>query len=397
MLGAQWLAIGVVGAVSFLLNVFIARSFGPEAFGVYVQAITLGMFLLVLVDGGFSKLLLRETARSTPALAGDAKNLHSFAYGHGLTVTALLLAVVLVVPLPAHPPTLVATVLAFAITAFIYLSLAILRGEGRLVRDALWQISSRIVTATLMIAVISLGADAPWQVLAAQFVGGLFFLAYLMRAGWVLPKFYASWRIYRVLLPLVWLDLATTIYFRSDMVLFKFADVPKADIGAYGVAFRVIDAVLLLASPVSLILFRHFRLSGEDLRKLPLRRIARLAGLGSGIGLMIFLLALPTADWFFAAIFGAGFELAGDLFKVLCLMLVFALGNGILGQGIFALGLDRQYVWTATTAAVINVSGNYLLLPAYGVWAAAWMTVATEMVLACGLAGALWRYRLSRH
>ena len=66
-------------------------------------------------------------------------------------------------------------------------------------------------------------------------------------------------------------------------------------------------------------------------------------------------------------------------------MLVFALANGVLGQGVFALGLDRQYVWTATVAAVFNVGGNLLLMSAYGVWAAAWMTVATEVVLATGL------------
>ena len=124
--------------------------------------------------------------------------------------------------------------------------------------------------------------------------------------------------------------------------------------------------------------------------------IVRLAALASGVGLLVFLLALPMADIFFRLVFGDGFGLAGGLFKVLSLMLVFALANGVLGQGVFALGLDRQYVWTASVAAIFNVSGNLLLIPAYGVWAAAWMTVATEVVLGLGLSAALlvtWKKR----
>jgi hypothetical protein len=55
---------------------------------------------------------------------------------------------------------------------------------------------------------------------------------------------------------------------------------------------------------------------------------------------------------------------------------------------VFALGEDRRSVWTATAAAVFNVGGNLSVMPAYGVWGgAAWMTVATEIILGAGL---LW-------
>ena len=79
-------------------------------------------------------------------------------------------------------------------------------------------------------------------------------------------------------------------------------------------------------------------------------------------------------------------------------MLVFALANGVLGQAVFALGLDGHYAWAATAAAFFNVAGNLLLMPTYGVWATAWMTVATELVLATGLLTALFgAWRTRRH
>ena len=82
LLGAQWVAIGFVGAISFLLSVAIARRFGPEAYGVYAQAVSLGAFLVILIDGGFGKLLMRETVRESSALIGHGKDLHAFAFGH---------------------------------------------------------------------------------------------------------------------------------------------------------------------------------------------------------------------------------------------------------------------------------------------------------------------------
>lgn len=389
LLGAQWLAIAFVGGVSFILSVCIARRFGPEIFGVYAQAVSLGALLGILIDGGFGKLLMRETVLTSPALADHGADLHGFAFGHACMAMTLLALLAVMNPLSLHWPTLLATVGAFGGAVLGNFSMAILRGQGRLMRDALWQIGSRTLTAACMAMVLWWGANAPWEVLAAQCLGAVVFLLLLMRRGWVRPVFRVPKQIYTVVVPLIWLDLATVIYFRSDMLLFKLMGVPRADVGAYGVAYRLIEAFLLLATPVSLLLFRRFRLNADAIGHKNLVIIVRLALLAGGIGLLIFLLALPTANIFLRLVFGEGFALAGNLFKVLCLMLVFALANGVLGQGVFALGLDRHYVWTATVAAVFSVAGNLLLIPAHGVWAAVWMTVATEVVLGIGLLAAL--------
>lgn len=375
---------------------FIARRFGPETFGVYAQAVSLGALLGILIDGGFGKLLIRETVRASPVLARHGAELHRFAFGHAFMVTVFLALLAVINPLSLHWPTLLATVGAFGAAVLAQFSMAILRGRGRLMRDALWQMASRTLTAACMALALWWGASAPWEVLTAQFLGALMLLLLLMRRGWVRPVFMIPREIYAVVLPLIWLDLVTVIYFRSDILLFKLMNVPKADVGAYSVAFRLIEAFLLLATPVSLLLFRRFRLNVEVIGQEAIWRVVRLAALAGGVGLLVFLLALPMAGLFFHLVFGEGFGLAGGLFKVLSLMLAFALANGVLGQGVFALGLDRHYVWTATVAAVFNVVGNLLLMPAYGAWAAAWMTVATEIVLGLGLSAALfvtWKKR----
>ena len=389
-LGAQWLAVMFVGGISFILSVFIARQLGPEMFGVYAQAVSLGALLTILIDGGFGKLLMRETVRASPVLEKHGEGLHGYAFGYSVMVIACFALLALLNPMNLHWPTVLATVGAFGVAVLGSFSMAILRGQGRLVRDALWQIVSRTLTAAFVVLVLLWGATDPWEVLVAQFSGAVVFFLLLMRRAWVLPVFRVPRRVYAVALPLIWLDLATVIYFRSDMFLFKAMDVLKADVGAYAVAFRLTEAFLMFAAPVNLLLFRRFRLNSEDSVAFILQKVVRLAVMAGGIGLLIFLLALPTANVFVSGVFGEKFSLAGDLFKVLCLMLVFALPNGVLGQGVFALGLDRYYVLTATVAAVFSIGGNVVLMPIYGVWAAAWMTVGTEVVLCAGLSAALF-------
>ena len=390
LLGAQWLAIGIVGAVSFVLSIFVARQLGPEAFGVYAQAVSLGALLSILIDGGFGKLLMRETVRVSPSLETHGEFLHRYAYGHALSVMAVLAFLVVVNPLAPHWPTLLATVGAFGAVVLANFSMAILRGQGRLMRDALWQIGGRLLTAFFVIVALWFGAGSPWVILVAQCVGTFVFLIILMRRGWIAPKLRIPRAVYATALPLVWLELATVAYFRADMLLFETAGVPKADIGSYGVAFRLIEAFLLLASPVGLLLFRRFRLDSGVTTDAVLRQVMRFAAFAGAIGLLVFFAAQPLADMFFQTVFGKGFALSADCFRILSLMLVFALANGVLGQGVLALGSERFYAWTATVAAIVNILGNLVLMPEYGVWAAAWMTVITEAVLSVGLSGALF-------
>lgn len=118
LLGAQWLSVGVVGAISFALNVFVARRFAPEVLGVYAQAISLGAIFAILIDGGFGKLLMRETVRSSRELSVDTNVLHGFAFGHGSVVIAVLAAVILINPFPLHRLTMLAMLAAFGISVF---------------------------------------------------------------------------------------------------------------------------------------------------------------------------------------------------------------------------------------------------------------------------------------
>ena len=380
LLGYQWIAIGAQGLISLALGVLVARSFGPEMFGIYSVALSVGVFLAILIDGGFGTLLQRESVRATIDSGFDGAKLHGYAIGQALLVIGGLLAFVLLVPLPFHRPTLVAVICAFGIAVIGQFFLAILRGQGRLARDALWQLVSRGLTAVSVLAVLWWGANQPWEVLAAQCFGSVVFVLYLMRLHRVKPILPVPLNVYRAMLPLVWLSLVSVIYSRGDMVLLKVLDVPRADIGYYGVAYRMMELVLLLAAPVGLILFRRFRL--EDSKEaFSLLQILKPAGVAGSIGLAILVMCIFFGQFVIVVAFGESFSPAAALLVVLAVSLVFALANGVLFQAALAFGMERWCAVGATLAALVNVSANLFWVPRYGVVAAAWITVVTEIVV----------------
>ncbi len=54
------------------------------------------------------------------------------------------------------------------------------------------------------------------------------------------------------------------------------------------------------------------------------------------------------------------------------------IGN-VAGNMVVAMDLQRRYIWFAALGLVLNVPLNMVLIPEYGIEAAAWVTLATEV------------------
>lgn len=379
-LGAQWFAIIFVAVVSFALSIVIARAIGPAQFGIYSIALSAGGLLGILIDGGFSKLLQRERTRSTEALTEILARLPGLALGHA-TLVILVSSLIILLILPAHGLTMMAVVWLFGMAVLNQFGLAILRGDGRLVRDASWQVGNRALTAIcVMIAILLLGVRQPWQIFFAQFIGAAIFGFLVLRYLRVPLTLRIPPMIYRVVLPFVWLDLAAALYFRTDMLLMGLLDVPTAEVGHYGVAHRFIELVVLFASPIGLILFRRFRLA-EIVPTTLVRKLLPILLMSVIVGLLIFLAFWMLGEYIIVMAYGADFHDAASLLAILGCSLFFMLPNGVLSQAALALNLEKWLAVSATAAAVVNIAGNLMAIPVYGVIAAAWMAVLTEVVL----------------
>lgn len=379
-IGAQWLATVFFSLVSFALSIVIARIFGPEKFGTYSIAYSLGALFLILIDGGFGRVLIRETVLASGNTAIEGENLQENALGHALLMMAVLCLLIALYAEPGQRPILFATVGAYCVLALGQFSLVVLRGQGRMVRDAWLQMASRSLTALFIILALLMGADDPWEVFAAQAVGGGIFATLVMRMHRVRPRFSWSLRLYRMVLPFIWLELAMLVYFRSDIVILRFLDMPKTDIGHFGIAFKIIEVILMFATPIGVMLFRRFRLNNRDIHvPVSILMWAVLAAIATGFLIAVF--AYAFADVLILVFFGVLYVPAAGLLVVLCVSLVFALANIVLIQAALAWDMEKLCLRAAIAASVVSVVGNYLLIPSYGVFVAAWMSVATQATL----------------
>lgn len=386
LLAAQWTATLYVGVISLVLSVFIARQTGPAAFGEYSVALASGAVLAIFIDGGMRNLLLREGVSVSSHLRHLSARLPAFALGNAITVACIasLLAVVFFGDLVPLALATVGCFLGVVLTQYIS---AMLRGDGRFALDASWQMCHRTLSAVCVAAVLVLGFESPWHILSAWALGTMV-AVFLFHPGMSRPRFMFQSSMYKAVLPLLWIDLATAVYFRSDMMMLNWLGVPQDRIGQYAAAYRLIEAVMLLSSPVAIMLFRHMRKLSEDERTLR-RHIPMVTGLAVVLGFGLALAIAVLADFAIGLAYGSHYSEAADLLRVLAWALVFVLPNSVLTQAALALNLERPYALIASIAAICNVALNFIFITRYSTLAAAWATIVTEAVLLMFLAIAL--------
>ena len=93
-------------------------------------------------------------------------------------------------------------------------------------------------------------------------------------------------------------------------------------------------------------------------------------------------------------IYGAQYlEFSGYLL-ILCLALIFALPNMLLGQTAIALGLHKFYLMISAFLAIFSSIANFQFIGIYGLESATWVNLICELVLfSCLVSGVCWYFK----
>ena len=368
--------------VATLLSFALGRVLGPESFGVYSAVLTAASLFAIVQDGGFSPLLFRETARPTPGFAPGP--LFNLGLGHVLVVTAAGVLCAAALPLAEKPATLLALCYYGLFCAGNYLS-ASLKGQGRFPDEARWRVCVRTATALGVSAALCLPAAGPTAVfaglLAGQAAAMVLPLAAPLRVRPVLVK---SWGLYRHCGSFLLISAATSIYFKSDIILLNLVTGDSAQVGQYAASYRLVEAALLFATPLTHLFFRKLRLSFGQPATFK-RSLRTMLAVMTGLGLGGTVLALLLGPWIIGLAFGPRYGPAQELCFWLMPALAFLLPNGVLTQALVAMGRERFYARLTVLTALANIGFNLGLIPLLGAKGSALSTVATEAVLMVGL------------
>ncbi|MDA1284711.1 MAG: glycosyltransferase, partial [Proteobacteria bacterium] len=357
---------------------------GVNEFGNYSYVLSLATIFMVIQDGGYKTLLYRDT------IDGPNKNLLPFAIYHVFIVTLFGVLVVAFLQ-PKHWLTILA---AFFCTGLIVITIyvsSLLKGYGDFKLDAVWKLSVRILSAIgILTALFFQTNNTIFFVFIAWSISLLICLIWPMRKKYlVLPTFKFRKKIIKAGLVFLSIDLSTIIYFRSDIVMLELLGQIEGDVGQYSAAYKVLDALILMLTPIALIAFRTLRHQSKDPKKFFCTVLQHTISMFF-ISISFFVLASLWGYEFIIFTFGDQYVVAANLLFWLLISLFFLLPNVILTQSAIALDKEIPYAKIVSAIAIVNVLFNYFLIPIYGSLGATFSTIVAEFLLFSCLVYVLW-------
>ena len=173
----------------------------------------------------------------------------------------------------------------------------------------------------------------------------------------------------------------TFAYGRIDQLLvYELAPNPE-EVGVYAAMYKILDnagfvpmAVMVTMFPIMAGLFPADR---PRLRRVMQMAIDYLGFVALG-GLA---LTIVAAEPIIGLLYGEEFTSGATVLTILIAAFIpICIGN-VAGNMVVAMDLQRRYLWLAALGLVLNVALNVVLIPEYGIEAAAWVTLATEVVV----------------
>ncbi|MFQ5870085.1 MAG: flippase [Candidatus Zixiibacteriota bacterium] len=374
----------ILGALfSMATYAILARYFGAEIFGGFIIVVTYGVFFALAMDFGLYLTTVRDISKE------DERAEEILASNAGLRMTAgifLLFVLAVLASVLPYAKEVRWGLAIFALSVFID-SIAnsytpILQAKMRLDFIGIIDVVNRLVVFSLVYLLSRSGGEF-LLVLSVFVVANLVNLAlslYFARR-FVKIKFLYDLRAWGQTLkksfPL-WLVLAIgTIHFRVDTLILSFLK-GSSDVGIYGLAFKVLELVLILPA---LFLASVFPLMSEYAKS----RKEELSTLMQKSFEVLLMLSLPAiggtlvlAPKLISFLGGEQYQPASLALKILILATLFSYLNGLFVHLIISLELQKRLLLICIVTVTVNVALNFILIPRYSYNGAAVATVISE-------------------
>jgi O-antigen/teichoic acid export membrane protein len=371
--------------VNFLLLPFYTRALAPAEYGQLAIIVTFGAAVQTLLSFGLETAVFRELVRLRESPAGRREFINSVGL-FTVTVSALLSIVLGVIAWawisdPFSVPgqgLLIAFLAAGFHASAVVLPLALLRAEERLgayVRVNLLYGATSAVLTFIAVVVLNLGIMG---FIVSNLVATMVLFVSGLRAmdhPWT-PRLNARvlWVALAFGLPMLPHALLHWGLGLSDRVILG-TFVEPAALGVYSLAYQFVTPVSMLVVALNQAIMPRYARASVARSDLPsLRGVVTQQALVVGLlGLGAALLVPPTIRLLLPDTYWG----AADLVPMIAL--------GITLFGLYLIPMDyivlvagrTQWIWVATlVAALTNVGLNLVLVPRFGIFAAAWNTAA---------------------
>lgn len=394
--------------VRFALAVFLARTLGPEGYGIYAFALSLIMLLAIPAHMGLPTLVVREVAKyQLRGCWSLMRGLLGRANQAALLVSVVLTAVAVSTAWLAFGQsetgkleTFFWAVVLVPLTALGNLSGAVLRGLRRVVQGQLSEMCLRPGLHLLLIGAAALvGTLTPQNAMALHVLAaGVAFLMGIVLLVRALPADVrvtapsydtAAW--VRSLLPLSFLAGAQVINTQTDIVMLGVFTTSQ-DVGIYRVAVQGAQLAVFSLAAINMTIAPYvsrLHASGDGVR------LQRMATWSARI---VFIVAVPVVSVFIlfggpilAFVFGSDYRDGHLALAILCAGQLVNAGMGSVGLLLNMTGHEWITAKGFAIAAIANIGLNVLLIPLWGMNGAATATAVTLATWNALLCWQVWR------
>ncbi|TNJ37430.1 flippase [Prosthecochloris vibrioformis] len=375
--------------VGLLIGVWVARYLGPEQFGLlnFAGAFT-GLFGAI-AGLGLQGIVVRdivrhpENARVTLGTAGVlqlAGGLLSFLLIFG-TITYL------------RPDDALARSIVAILGSMMLLKageIALYWFEAKVQSKYTVVVQNSVFVLFAAVKVVLILQQAPlimfaWAMLAEAFVAAIVLIVVMGIYGPAVSQLRFSLDRAKTLLhdswPLILSAIAITIYMKIDQIMLA-QMIDDAAVGVYSVAVRMSEVWYFIPIAIVASVFPAILEAKKRNETLYYTRLQQLYDHLTMLGIVVAVVMTIISTQLITLLFGEIYADAGSILQIHIWAGIFVSMGLTRGKWMLAENLQYMGYWYVGIGMVVNVVGNYVMIPTYGGLGAAWSTLVSQAVVA---------------
>lgn len=379
----------VLSVLIGLLSVaVITRVLGTEAFGEYTTAVTYLQLFGVVVDFGLTLTLIVMISEAGVDEERVVGNFFGLRLLSGFVLFSLAPLTVLIFPWSSVvKQSVLVGALAYFLMGGATMLLGVFQRHESLWRAALAELINRGVLLALIV-LVSVISPGVVTLMAVSVIANLLWLLLTIRFASAFVRVHPlfEWREWRRIFVRSW-PIAISIifnllYLKGDILfLASFRD--SSEVGLYGMSYRIIEVLTVLPVMFMGLVLPSLVASWSAGRHEEFRlRVARTFDVFAMAVIPLVIGAQLTATKLTVLIAGEDFAAAGPVLTLLILALIGVFGGALYGHLIVAINRQRVMIWSYLLVAAVSILGYLWLIPPYGMWGAAWVTLFSEAAIA---------------
>lgn len=376
-------------AMGFIINIYIARYFDVDKFGMVNWAINLATVFTLVTDLGIGMFLAIELPRYPDRLKNYLSNALTMKLCLYLLAFAGVATVAFLGGLSGYELTVLYVITLYVIImAIAQLFQSVFQAFQSMEYIAVCQVASSIVLVAGTIAVVSLDLGIVAFSLV-YLVAGLTVLGYTLLVtalSYTWPTLGYDRDVWKHIflggIPLSLAAVFSYLYFKLDIQLIEMlASNGREAVGYYSAAFKLIEAAIVLPTLYSMVIYPlislYFHKKDSNLGFLLKKSIKYFYMLGAPIAAGTILMA-PSFIYF---LYSNKYEPSIAVLQMLGLGLFFIYVNSIPAVVMTAANMQVANVKINAVCLVLNVVLNLLLIPAWGIVGSAFSMVITQFAI----------------